>query len=542
MSQLPLHVMPDENPDKPLLLLVDDKPENLDVLVSHLGDLGYELAVALSGEDALDIVTKQIPSLILLDVMMPGIDGFNTCLALKKQSETQDIPVIFMSALVDIDSKVLGFSVGGVDFITKPFQREEVLARINAHLTIVRQRQLLQSQNSSLNALNQKLEAQINKTEQVEKALSIVDSKLSSLSQKEAKQWGIHTFVGNSPSIINLLEEVRSLQFVDKTNVLVLGESGTGKELISRAIHFGSKRSDKPFVAVNCAAIPVELADAEFFGHTKGAFTGAVSNRNGHFVDANGGTLFLDEIGDMPLGLQAKLLRVLEDGMVTQVGGGKSTKVNVRIVAATNMNLQQKVQDKSFRQDLYFRLAGYVIKLPPLRNRIDDIPLLSQHFLALLAKEMGREPSVISDEAMTKLKHYSFPGNIRELKNLVEHALISSRGAVIAANHFHFIHEDDFNETAFQPVISSTSGVIHGPETNGIDDIGSNKVDELETANHEQRILAYVDQEQKMNNSAVQDLLGVSHGRASYLLKKLLAEGKLKKQGERRWAHYVKTT
>ncbi len=509
--------------DSQLLLLVDDKPENLDILVSHLEDLGYDLAVALSGEDALEIVDIQTPSLILLDVMMPGINGFQTCQALKQKANTKDVPVIFMSALTDTDSKVLGFAAGGVDFITKPFQREEVLSRINAHLTIQRQRLLLQTQNKDLNELNQQLQDQIDKTNIVEKKLSIVDSRLSALTAQEAKQWGIDAFTGSSPIITALLEEVRCLQSVDRTNVLVLGESGTGKELISRAIHFGSNRKSKPFVAVNCSAIPTELADAEFFGHLKGAFTGAFRDRNGHFVDADGGTLFLDEIGDMPLMLQAKLLRVLEDGMVTPVGGNRALKVNVRIVAATNMDLHQKVAEKTFRQDLYFRLAGYVVKLPPLRKRIDDIPLLTEHLLTILAKEMGREKSVISPSALSSLQSYHYPGNVRELRNIIEHALISSRGKTIKPEHFHFINEQHFvDDEMEQPrLITEDLPALHKPR------------------NDEESVIAYIEKHNSIDNSIVQQLLNVEHNRASYLLKKLLSEKKIIKQGQRRWTHYV---
>jgi DNA-binding NtrC family response regulator len=509
--------------DSTLLLLVDDKPENLDILVSHLEDVGYDLAVALSGDDALEITAIQTPSLVLLDVMMPGIDGFQTCQAFKKQPHMKDVPVIFMSALTDTVSKVHGFSVGGVDFITKPFHREEVLARIHAHLTILRQRKLLQLQNQNLHELNLQLQAQINKTHIAEQKLNIADSRLSALTEQEAKHWGIDAFVGNNPVITSVLEEVRSLQSVDKTNVLVLGESGTGKELISRAIHFGSARQGNAFVAVNCSAIPTELADAEFFGHTKGAFTGAFRDRKGHFVDADGGTLFLDEIGDMPLLLQAKLLRVLDNGVVVPVGGSHAVKVNVRIVAATNMDLLQKVADKSFRQDLYFRLAGYVIKLPPLRKRIDDIPVLAEHLLALLAKEMGREKVTLSAAALSRLQHYHFPGNVRELRNLIEYALISSKGKTIEAQHFHFITETTTTpQYTVQPcAISQDLPLLH------------------KSRSDEDTVLAYIKKHASIDNSIVQQLLNVEHNRASYLLKKLLAEKRITKQGQRRWAHYV---
>ena len=508
-----------------LLLLVDDKPDNLDVLIHHLADVGHDLSVSLSCEEALVLAAEQIPSLILLDIMMPGIDGFETCARLKKDPKTRDIPVIFMSALADTDSKVKGFNVGGIDFITKPFQREEVVARIKTHLTIQRQRQLLQEQNQSLEQLNQQLKTQINQTEKAEKALHQVDQQLSALTLKEAKQWGIDAFIGHSAIITAVLEEIRSLQQVDRTNVLVLGESGTGKELVSRAIHFGSNRKSKPFIAVNCSAIPTELADAEFFGHKKGAFTGALSDRSGHFVDADGGTLFLDEIGDMPLALQAKLLRVLEDGKVSPVGSNNIKQVNVRVVAATNVDLRKKVEAKLFRQDLYFRLSGYVIKLPPLRRRPEDIGYLVEHFLIQLAKEMGREKSTLSDQALSALEHYQFPGNVRELRNLIEHALIASRGQAIEARHLHFIDDiDDFNFDVAAPRIATAHTQATARQDKSSD---------------EELLLNYLQQHDKIDNSSAQELLDVEHGRASYLLKKLLAEGKINKEGQRRWAYYT---
>ncbi len=510
-----------------VILLVDDKPDNLDILIHQLEDIGHGLCVALSGEEALKLATEQLPSMILLDIMMPGINGFQTCVELKKNPVTRDIPVIFMSALSGTDSKIKGFSVGGVDFITKPFQREEVIARINTHLTIRRQRLLLQAQNIALEDVNNQLQEQISQTQRAQTALSIADNKLSALTQQEAKQWGIDAFIGNSPVVTSTLEEIRSLQQVDKTNVLVLGESGTGKELISRAIHFGSNRKKNAFIAVNCAAIPNELADSEFFGHAKGAFTGAVSNRPGYFVQADGGTLFLDEIGDMPLQLQAKLLRVLEDGRVTAVGGSSDKIVDVRVVAATNIDLRSKVEQKTFRQDLYYRLSGYVVNLPPLRKRIEDVIPLTTHFLTLLAEQMGRMTSEISSEAIEVLQRYHFPGNVRELKNLIEHALIASRGQTIKPEHFHFIHHIALEGGSFpQPPQNTQPAADAAPPTRA-------------KQQDEQQILDFAKEHGRIDNSAAQKMLNIEHGRASYLLKKLHGEGKLNREGQRRWAYYT---
>jgi DNA-binding NtrC family response regulator len=506
-----------KKPEKPLLLLVDDQPANLDILVNYLQDAGLDLAVSIRGEEALALAKRRKPNLILLDVMMPGMDGYQLCAKLKEHSGTRNVPVIFMSALSDTESKVKGFEAGAVDYVTKPLQREEVLARIHAHLTIRHQQLELKKKNRDLQELNAQLREQIDKRKEAESALHQMGKQLSALTRQEASKWGIDAFIGHSEATRALLSEIRNLQQVDKTPVLVLGESGTGKELVSRAIHFGSSRSRKPFITVNCAAIPPDLADAELFGHVKGSFTGATHDRAGVFAQADGGTLFLDEIGDMPIAQQAKLLRVLENGEVTPVGGNRPHKVDVRVVAATNIALQTKVQNQDFRQDLYYRLAGYIIQLPPLRHRREDISLLVQHFLTTLGQQMGREKVEITEEAMEALRGHDFPGNIRELRNLIEYALISSRGAPITPRHLHFINMGGSH------IAPSPAPAAPG----------------MKLIEHdEQRLLAYVREHGQIDNSLAQQLLDAPHNRASYLLKKLLREGKLERHGERRWAYY----
>ncbi|GAA0358069.1 sigma-54 dependent transcriptional regulator [Bowmanella denitrificans] len=504
----------------PLVLLVDDKPDNLDLLVNYLAECGLELKVATDGEQGLELAAEYVPDLILLDVMMPGLNGYEVCDRLRNMPTTRHCPVIFMSALNDTDSKVRGFDAGAVDFISKPFQRPEVLARIQAHLTISQQKQQLRLKNQQLVQLNKELQEQVNKRQQVEHALQLADERLSALSRQEAEHWGIDAFVGDSRVVVELLEEVRNLQQAPDTNVLVLGESGTGKELVSRAIHFGSKRKLSAFVAVNCSAIPAELADAEFFGHVKGAYTGATSDRSGYFVQADGGTLFLDEIGDMPIHLQAKLLRVLEDGIVTPVGGRQSRRVNVRIVAATNADISDKIRKQAFRQDLYFRLAGYQIQLPPLRERLSDIPLLVDHFLTSLGRQMGKDYPTLTPQALQALQQYHYPGNVRELKNLIEYALIASRGRPIGAHHLRFV-----DLSAEQSAVDLPYHEPAKPHSN--------------TESAETLLMNYANNTGRIDNTTAQALLRVDHGRASYLLKKLYKDGKLQKQGQRRWAFYI---
>ncbi len=395
---------------------------------------------------ALQIVEQTQPDLILLDIMMPEMDGFETCRRLKANPAAAHIPVIFITARDEMESLVEGFLVGGVDYITKPFSEQEVRVRVQNHLKIHRLTQQLIDQ-------NQALQEEIARREQAEAARNQANAQLSILSQREAEHWGIAGFIGKSKTIERILDDVRQLQAVGTTGVLISGESGTGKELIARAIHFGGTRAGGPFIPLNCSAIPHELADSTLFGHLKGAFTGANSDRKGYFELANGGTLFLDEIGDLPFDLQAKLLRVLEDGIFTPVGGTQPKQADVRVVAATNVPLQEKIAEGTFRDDLYYRLARFPVEVPPLRERKEDIPLLANHFLEMFAAEMKVEQPTLTPEALMALEAYHFPGNVRELKNIIEHALIKSRGQAIQPVHLHFIESPSTSATTVESFI-----------------------------------------------------------------------------------------
>ena len=399
------------------LLVVDDMPENLDLLRRALEDVGGEVLVATTGERGLETALRQAPELILLDVMLPGMDGFETCRQLKQAEATRAIPIIFLTGLDEVEHLATGFAAGGADYITKPFRKEEVLLRVEVHLARARLQWELQEK-------NRQLEEEIGRRRQLSR-------QVSRYTQQERERWGLSDFVGQSRSMQTMLEEIDLLVEADTISVLITGESGTGKELIARAIHYGGQRREAPFVPVNCSAIPRDLADSLFFGHVKGAFTGADDDREGYFALAEGGTLFLDEIGDMPLELQPKLLRVLEDDRYRPLGAREERTADVRVVAATAVDLQQE----TLRQDLYYRLAQYTVELPPLRQRREDIPLLAGHFLRLLAVEMNREPPELSKTALEGLLAYDFPGNVRELKNLVERALIKSRGGEIRSEH-----------------------------------------------------------------------------------------------------------
>jgi len=423
------------NQTKPIpakILLVDDIPANLDILSHALEPEGYQISVAPNGEIALKIARGASPDLILLDVMMPGLNGFETCRQLKADESTADIPVIFVTAKDETESLIEGFHSGGVDYIQRPFETEELLVRVENHLKINRLTQELLEKNL-------KLQQEIAKRQQAEDNLKTADERFSLISEQEAKRWGIASFIGKSKTIGKILTDIRRLHHTAATNVLITGESGTGKELIARAIHFGGPRAEGAFIAVNCSAIPSELAESLFFGHVKGAFTGATTDRKGYFELADGGTLFLDEIGDMALDMQSKLLRVLEDGYIMPIAARKPKHVDVRILSATNTDLQRQISEGKFRMDLYHRLAVFPVFVPPLRERKEDIPLLAEHFLNMFSTDMGIQQPALSQEGLLALESYSFPGNVRELKNIIERALIESGGETIQPEHLHFL-------------------------------------------------------------------------------------------------------
>ena len=307
-----------------------------------------------------------------------------------------------------------------MDYVTKPFLHEEVMVRLRTHL----ERAMLTAE---LEAKNQALEEEISQRKSL-------GNRLSMLARREADRWGVDGFIGQSPTMKDILREIGLLQNASNTSVLIMGESGTGKELIARAIHAGSDRADSPFIPINCATIPNELAESLLFGHLAGSFTGAQGAQTGYFEMADGGTLFLDEVGTMPAAIQPKLLRVLEDGFIRPLGAKSDRKVDVRILSATNEPAG------ALREDLYYRLARFTVTAPPLRERKDDIPLLATHFMQMFADEMGGSPPGYSEDALDLLSAYDFPENVRELKNVVERAMMESGGDRIEAAHIRLDH------------------------------------------------------------------------------------------------------
>lgn len=399
------------------ILAVDDVPANLDVLIAALEGADFSVLVATNGESALEVAAREMPALILLDISLPDIDGIEVCRRLKAAEETRNIPVIFLTADTTEEQLIAGFQAGAVDYVTKPYLHHEVMTRLRTHLeraTLIHE----------LAAKNRALESEIAQRQSL-------DNRLSMLAKRETDRWGVDGFIGQSATMAEILREIGLLQNASKTSVLVMGESGTGKELIARAIHAGSERADKPFIAVNCATIPTDLAESLLFGHLAGAFTGAQREQTGYFEMADGGTLFLDEVGTMPAIVQPKLLRVLEDGFIRPLGAKADRHVDVRIVSATNEPAG------SMREDLYYRLARFTVTAPPLRERKDDIPLLALHFMQMFAIEMGCAPPGYDAEALEALAGYDYPGNVRELKNVVERAMIESGGHEITPRHLH---------------------------------------------------------------------------------------------------------
>ncbi len=432
------------------ILVVDDTPTNLGFLVDFLAQSGFDVSVATSGEIALRQLQHEQPDLILLDVMMPGIDGFETCRRLKADMATRHIPVIFMTALTDTADKVRGLTSGSVDYVTKPLQQEEVLARVRTHLEVRRLQRLLEEQNAALQAevemrqqaqraleqSNEDLERRVSeRTAALQTALAEVKVLQNQLQNENAylreeihRQHNFEEIISCSSAMDDVLQKVEQVAATEAT-VLILGETGTGKELLARALHQRSRRAERPLVKLNCAALPENLVESELFGHEKGAFTGALERKIGRFELADKGTLFLDEIGDLPLALQAKLLRVLQEGEFERLGATRTIKVDVRIVAATNRNLEQAIERKEFREDLYYRLNVFPLHCPPLRQRPEDIPLLADHFVNHFASKTGRAIRSAPRRVMEILQTYSWPGNVRELENIIERAVIITTGA-----------------------------------------------------------------------------------------------------------------
>ena len=376
------------------ILVADDEKKICNILSKILSEEGYEVRAVGSGEEAVELVDSYKPDLILMDQNMPGIDGIEAMSQIKEKYPESTI--IIITAYGSIPLAVAAMKKGAYNYISKPFDNDELL------LVIKR-------------ALERKK----------------LTEEISRLKEQLQEKFSFKNIIGVSTKMHTVFEQMCKVGTTDAT-VLIQGESGTGKELVASAIHYSSNRKEKPFVPVNCGAVPFNLIESEFFGHEKGAFTDAKEKKIGKFEQAHGGTIFLDEVGELPMDAQVKLLRVLDERKITRVGGNELIPVDARVIAATNTNLQEAVEQGKFRLDLFYRLNIFTITLPPLRERKEDIPLLVEHFIDKHNKSLGKNIGSISRLAVNCLENYSWHGNVRDLENAIQSAMILTKGEVIS--------------------------------------------------------------------------------------------------------------
>ncbi|RMI02453.1 MAG: sigma-54-dependent Fis family transcriptional regulator, partial [Calditrichaeota bacterium] len=375
--------------------VVDDEPAILTVMQANLKREGYRVFTSESASPALDILRREDVDVLVVDYLMPEMNGIEMLTELKRQEI--DIPVIVITAHGSIEDAVRAMQLGAINYLTKPLNYEELLTVVDH---AVEQQQL--------------------------------KKEVKRLRREVTSRYSFDQIIGKNEKMQAIFDLIAEVAETDAT-VLIRGETGTGKELIARAVHFNSPRKQAAFVRVNCAALSETLLESELFGHEKGAFTGAIRTRIGRFEQADGGTIFFDEVGDIPLTTQAKLLRVLQEKEFERVGGNKTIRVDVRIISATNRDLEKAVAAGEFRDDLFYRLNVIPIQLPPLRERLDDVPLLAQHFLEKYAGKFNKTVRELAPEALAKLMSYDWPGNVRELENVMERAVIMEKGEVITA-------------------------------------------------------------------------------------------------------------
>ncbi|MCK4413565.1 MAG: sigma-54-dependent Fis family transcriptional regulator [Candidatus Eisenbacteria sp.] len=384
------------------ILVVDDEEVMRESLAAWLREDGYTVDTAASGAEAIRRVTADDYAICFVDLKMPpGIDGIETMIEIQKIR--LDMPVVIITAYATVDTAITAMKEGAQEYIVKPCNPQEISLLVER---IIRMKNL---ERENL-LLRERLE----------------------------KQYTFYDIISKNPKMAEIFELIRDVASLRST-VLIQGESGTGKEMIARAIHRSGDRVEQPFVAISCAALAESLLESELFGHERGAFTGAIERKKGKFELADGGTLFLDEIGDISPKLQADLLRVLQERSFFLVGGTEEVQVNVRVIAATHANLQEKVRAGEFREDLFYRLNVIDVRIPPLRERREDVPLLVRHFIERIALELGREITDISEGAIRLLIDYDWPGNVRELENALERAMVSCRERVLGAENFSFL-------------------------------------------------------------------------------------------------------
>jgi two-component system response regulator AtoC len=448
------------------VLIVDDEAGVRESLRMILKDR-YDLEAAATGEEALELIDREAPDVVLLDILMPGIDGIEVLERVKANPAAPQ--VIMLTATKTVKTAVTAMKLGAFDYVTKPFDVDELLVIV----------------------------------ERAVRASALV-REVEALRAEVGARYGFDNIIGSAPKMRDALRTV-SMVAPLKTTVLITGESGTGKELIAKAVHFHSPRAQRPLVALNCAAIPENLLESELFGHERGAFTDAHAKKLGQFELADQGTIFLDEIGDMPASTQAKILRVLESGEFTRVGGGQPVRVDVRVIAATNRDLAQGMADGTFRSDLYYRLNVVSIHLPSLRERREDIVPLVRHFLRAKTLELGVPEKTFSNDAMDLLLAYHWPGNVRELENVIERTLVLSQGATMTAGDL--------------PHYMSADGSIALPVQQSVLR-GETKLDEA-VGQFEQDLIRRALSQTQFNQTRAAELLGTTRRILKYKMDKL---------------------
>ena len=409
------------------ILVVDDEQDNLDAFRFNFRKT-FDIITANSGPEALQVLAEKEVAVVVTDQRMPKMTGVE--LLREVRNNQPDTVGIILTAFTDVDVLIEAINLGQVyRYITKPWDAKEVRGVLQYAI-----------ERFHLQRENKKLVAQLAEY-------------TGYLNQQLHGEFDFGNIIGESAALREVLSKVEQVAPTAST-VLLRGETGTGKELVAHAIHINSPREEKPFVRVNCAALAPGILESELFGHEKGSFTGAMARRPGRFELADGGTLFLDEVGDLPMEVQIKLLRTLQEREFERVGGHETIKVDVRLVSATNRNLEKMIEDGEFREDLYYRLNVFPINLPPLRDRLDDLPVLTGHFVAKFARQMGVQPASPSTEAIAKLREYNWPGNVRELENIIERAMILAKGAPLGATHL------DFGRRAQQSPVAGSGPVV----------------------------------------------------------------------------------
>jgi Nif-specific regulatory protein len=474
------------------ILVVDDEQDNLDAFRFNFRKT-FDILTATSGAEALAVLAEKDVAVVVTDQRMPKMTGVE--LLREVRAKTPATVGIILTAFTDVDVLIEAINLGQVyRYITKPWDAKEVRGVLQYAI-----------ERYALQAENKRLEAQLAEY-------------TGYLNQQLHGEFDFGNIIGESAALREVLAKVEQVAPTFST-VLLRGETGTGKELVAHAIHINSPREEKPFVRVNCAALAPGILESELFGHEKGSFTGAMERRRGRFELADGGTLFLDEVGDLPMEVQIKLLRTLQERELERVGGNETIKVDVRVVSATNRNLEKMIEEGEFREDLYYRLNVFPINLPPLRDRLDDLPVLANHFVTKFARQMGIAPAGIAQDGLAKLREYNWPGNVRELENIVERAMILARGAALGAQHLDFVRRMPSaaaNQSGSVPVVTPASS--SGPTLAPAGDDGKSLAERLLDSERKEIVAAV--EKSRGNIASAARQLGINRSTLYYRLRK----------------------